>query len=371
VLDYDDRGHASTHLFAAILAAGELEAVDGRTLLRAYVLAREARVALDRIVDEGRMEGGGPGSRGWHSTGVNGPIASAMAAAIVLGMGPGEVAMAMAMAASMSSGLIAKFGTGTKPLNAGHAARSGDEAALLVRDGVDADPAAIDGRSGLFEALGVDRVRAADAVRERYGKTWDLVERGVRIKPWPSCTTSHAAIETAVRVHRERGPIPADNIERLALDLRPFMLMRLAPADATAARFNMAHGVLTALQHGSVTRQRFDDDRIAALRAAGAFDRVEHVAGSTDLQIELRDGSRIREPLDPLRDLREPHEIEAKYRECTAAWTPARQRTVMNTLRAIEDLTDVRTLGALLRAPGNKDNGARSALVAGGSHHGS
>jgi 2-methylcitrate dehydratase PrpD len=345
-LDFDDRGHASTHLFWSAFAAAEIAGASGAALLRAYVLAREARAALDAVVDDGRLDGSGPGSRGWHSTGVNGPITSAMAAALVLGLGADQVAHAMAMAASASAGLIANFGTTTKPLHAGRAAAEGITAALLIRRGLNADPWAVDGPAGLFEALGLDRDVASRQVSDRFGSTWDLVERGVRIKPYPSCTTTHPGIETALAIHRRLGPIEPTGIARLELDLRPFMLRRLDPRTGTDARFNMAHGVLTALLHGDVTLDDYDGGRVRTL-AADIADAVQHAPGSKELVITLRDRTVIREPIAPLRNLT-ADEARTKFFACTAGWDGARQEAVIGAVSQLGQLSDVQSLGSLV-----------------------
>ena len=353
ILDFDDRGHASTHLFSSLLAVAETRGGDGKALLRAYVLGREFRVLLDGVVDDGRMDGRGPGSRGWHSTGVNGPIASALASALLMNLDSDAIAGAVGSAASSSSGLIANFGTPTKPLHAGRAAADGVVAAELAEAGLAGDPAAIDGPAGLFDALGVDRVEAAARITERYGRTWDLVERGVRIKPYPSCTTTHPGIETALRLARRNGSIPLDEIERVTMDLRPFMLRRARPTDALEARFNMAHGVLTALTEGACSPADYSMERVAALRGARGYDRVIHEEGAPSIVVTLRDGSELREPLAPLRNLDDAADIVAKFHACTEpAWSADDREGVEWVIANLEGAADLRELGAALRRAG-------------------
>jgi 2-methylcitrate dehydratase PrpD len=357
VLDFDDRGHASTHLFASALAVGELRRTSGPEVLRAYIIGREIRVALDRIVDEGRLDRHGPGSRGWHSTGVNGPIASAATAGLLLGLDAPRLAIAMAMATSSASGVLRNFGTGTKPQHAGRAAAEGVIAAMLAGEGVDADPAAIDGPSGLFEALGLDREAAAASVRADFGQRWDLVERGVRVKPYPSCTTSHIGIETAAAIHREHGPIALDRIERVRMDAKPFMLMREHPTAPTEARFNMMHGLLIGLDKGSVQPSDYGHDVVARLEAADAYGRIEHVPGATDIEIVLTDGSTIRHGLEPLRNLADQAAIEAKF--LANAGGTERAARIQAVVLGFDGIEDVRDLGRSLRGDPD-DDAARS-----------
>ena len=57
--------------------------------------------------------------------------------------------MALGLAASLASGLKANFGTMTKPLHVGHSARNGLFAALMVREGFTANPAALEAQARL------------------------------------------------------------------------------------------------------------------------------------------------------------------------------------------------------------------------------
>lgn len=350
VLDYDDRGHSSTHLVTALLAIAEAHDVDGRQFLRAYVLGRELRASMDGVVDEGRLDGRGPGARGWHSTGVDGPVASALAAGLLLDLEAPTLARSMGAAASFTGGLIANFGTPVKPLHAGRAAAGGVEAAYLARAGLGGDPAAIDGAAGLFDALGADPQDASSRVLERYGRSWDLVERGVRIKPYPSCTTTHPGIETALRVHTRTGGLGIDGIERIRMDLRPFMLRRPEPQDATEARFSMAHGVLVALSTGRCAASDFTDAQVVAFRDAGAYRLFEHHPGAPALVVVLRDGRTVEEQLAPLRNLEDDDAIRSKFQGCTdGAWTREEQERVASMIDTLEELPSLRPLGDLLR----------------------
>ena len=57
------------------------------------------------------------------------------------------------IAVSMASGVNANYGTMTKPLHAGHAARNGMAAAMLGKAGLSASHAALEGRGGFFAAF--------------------------------------------------------------------------------------------------------------------------------------------------------------------------------------------------------------------------
>src|SRR5680860_658305 len=58
-LDFDDRGHASTHTLAAAVALARRAPLAGKDLIVAYVAGREVRTHLDEVFDRGRFAPGG------------------------------------------------------------------------------------------------------------------------------------------------------------------------------------------------------------------------------------------------------------------------------------------------------------------------
>src|SRR3990172_1590063 len=107
-LDYDDvalRGHPSTVLVPALLAEGEALNSTGRELATAYVAGYEVWADL---VDRER---GKHHDKGWHPTGIFGPIAAAAACARLRRLDSRRAAAALGIAASRASGLMANFGT--------------------------------------------------------------------------------------------------------------------------------------------------------------------------------------------------------------------------------------------------------------------
>src|SRR5262249_60695992 len=73
--------------------------------------------------------------KGWHPTGLYGAVAAAAACASLRRLDPERAAQAIALGASQSSGLMANFGTMTKPFHAGKAAHAGIMAARLPQAG--------------------------------------------------------------------------------------------------------------------------------------------------------------------------------------------------------------------------------------------
>ena len=78
------------------------------------------------------------------------------AAGRLLRLDRSAVQNALGIAGSMAGGSRQNFGTMTKPLHAGLAARDAVLAAQLAANGFTADPHQLEGRIGYFEMFGVD-----------------------------------------------------------------------------------------------------------------------------------------------------------------------------------------------------------------------
>jgi 2-methylcitrate dehydratase PrpD len=148
-LDYDDvalRGHPSTVLVPAILAEGEALGSSGAQLATAYVAGYEVWADLQRRDPAQHHE------KGWHPTGIFGAIAAAAACASLRGLDAEKATQAIALGASQSAGLVANFGTMTKPFHAGRAAHAGVISARLADAGFTSSPDALEHPLGFLAA---------------------------------------------------------------------------------------------------------------------------------------------------------------------------------------------------------------------------
>lgn len=122
---------------AALAAAHGAPDPSGARMVAAYVAGYEVWARLmTREPDHLH-------SMGWHPTAVHGPVAAAAAAAVMQGLDPEAAANALALAASHAGGVMANFGTMTKPYHAGRAAECGLRAIRLTQAGLTAQPVAL------------------------------------------------------------------------------------------------------------------------------------------------------------------------------------------------------------------------------------
>ncbi len=124
-------GQPTAPIIPAAMALGEALGVSGKQLVEAYAVGFEVTASLCFALPRG--------AHGWHANGVLGAFGAAAACAKLLGLDAAQTAMALGMTASMASGLSANFGTMSKPMHVGLAARNGVMAAKLAKAGYTAN----------------------------------------------------------------------------------------------------------------------------------------------------------------------------------------------------------------------------------------
>lgn len=363
VLDYDDRGHSTAHTLPAVLAVAEERDASGATLLLGYLAGREVRMHLNPHMDSGRFDvhARGPGSRGWHSTGILGALGSAVGAAKVLDLDPDRTCTALGLAASLASGLVANFGTATKCLHAGNAARNGVVSASLAERGLTADPAILSSRHGLADALWPEGGSGIEEVPAELRGRFDIVDRGVRIKPYPSCTASQGYIE-AVRALRERHGLAARDVASVTCTASP-SLNRPRPRDGLEAKFSAPFAIVATLIDGAVTLDNCTDGFLARDDVQALLDRTEQVGQEAEgwIRVRTHGGQEHTQVLLPPRNLVTPSEVAAKFHACADPVVGERAAAALEAaVGELEDLPSVRELTRHLAVPGRGGAGPAS-----------
>jgi 2-methylcitrate dehydratase PrpD len=352
-LDFDDvsgdmRGHPSIPVLPAVLALAEVSEKGGDDALLAFVVGFEAECRL------GRALGSSSYARGWHATSVLGVVGAAAACAKLLHLDVAQTRHAFGIATSIASGTRQNFGTMTKPLHAGLAARGGLEAARLAWLG-------FTGATDIFEApMGFGPLFSPDGDWQPEGvgdpgEPWEIVTPGITVKKYPCCYMTHQALDAtlAATERRARDREEVDSIEvRVATGSIPALLHH-RPTTGLEGKFSMEYCVAAAVLDGSIGLQSFDDEWLRRPAAQDLLRRVEVVetpAGevwspaSTQVTVRMRDGCSLtaevtRERGDP-RDPLSWDELVAKYRECTGRVLPGEQ--VDRSLELITDFEKIR-----------------------------
>jgi 2-methylcitrate dehydratase PrpD len=365
-LDYDDvalRGHPSTVLVPAILAEGESLRATGAQLATAYVAGYEVWAELARR-DPGQHH-----EKGWHPTGIFGAIAAAAACASLRGLDADKATQAIALGASQSAGLVANFGTMTKPFHAGRAAHAGVISARLADAGFTSSPDALEHPLGFLAATSpkgeVDRTSPTQA-----GRDWNILSLGLSVKKYPLCYCTHRAIDGALDLLAERE-LRANDVKSVTVSTsrRNSKILRNArPQTGLEAKFSMQFAMASSIVARRVGLSELTDDfvRRADIQAllpkvtVDPDDRLDPKRPGTSpydlVVIETTDGRRLESarivdergsPEIPLTS----DELWAKFKDCFAVGNPKLPaRAAFDALMSIERQPGVAAIAGLRQA---------------------
>ncbi len=360
-LDYDDvadelSGHPSIVLVASLLALAEARHTSGQQLLDAYALGFEVSCAVARGLPVDAHY-----SRGWHATGTVGVLGGVAAAGHLLGLDQLAIQQALGIAASMAGGSRQNFGTMTKPLHAGLAARDAVLATELAANGFTADPHQLEGSVGYFQMFGVDS--RLDAVQNALLRPRVLLDKGLSVKKFPCCFGTHRMANAALAL--QSGGLRADDVSTISVSVPPGGLEAIIhhqPHTGLQGKFSGEYVVAACLLDGGVGLSTFTDE---AVRRASAQDLLTRVTiqeaavppfGAAEfdhayatLEVTLRDGGRLQQRCDvPAGDARAPltdAELDAKFRDCVAfSHSEWDADVLLGRLRALREVEDVATL---------------------------
>ena len=245
-LDYDDvgcRGHVSTVLLPAILAEAETLGRSGREMFAAYVAGYETWAEL------ARRDPGHHHVKGWHPTGIFGAIAAGAACAALRNLSPEQATMAVALAASQAGGIMANFGTMTKPFHAGRAAHAGVVAARLAGLGFTAAADALEHPQGFLSAVSPEGKADREGAVPPLGEEWQIVRQGISIKKYPACYCTHRALDGMLEL-LGRHPLKPAEIARITVVIsktHSLILRNHAPQTGLEAKFSMEFAMAAAV----------------------------------------------------------------------------------------------------------------------------
>lgn len=360
-LDFDltyQQGQLTAPLIPALLPLAEANGATPAEVLAAYIVGFEVASRLSR--SNPNHNGGGA----WHGTGTIGTIAAAAASARLLKVGQGAIPDVLGIAVSLASGVNANYGTMTKPLHAGQAARNGVMAAMLGARGFTSNPAAIEGRGGFARTFARGLEWNAAPFND-LGRQFDLARYGFQPKRYPCGGVIHTAIDAALIIRQAIGE--GAEIAGIHAGISRYAADRAKPdypVDTEAAKFNLQYVVGYALARGVPKLDAFDppainDARVKALARMvtvaidGEFaDARTHYP--TRLKVTLKDGRTYEEtrrapsgaPQYPLTQA----QIEEKFLDCAShAVDQAAAEQILAALKTLGDRPSFDGFWPLLR----------------------
>jgi 2-methylcitrate dehydratase PrpD len=361
-LDYDDVtwgliGHPSVSLVPAIFAIGETIGASGRDVLHAYVVGFEVMAKLGRTTQPRHSLDGG-----WHATGTIGAFGATAACCKLLGLDADQTARALGIVYSMTSGNVSNFGTMCKPLHAGLAARNAVEAALWAQAGFTSLPHPFDGPRSFHEVY--SRGLPADMTPlAELGRIYELVVRGVVIKPYPCGVALHPAID-AVHALKQEHTIDPDAIASVEAGVTRYTfdkLCYLVPQTGLEAKFSMPYTIARAILDDRIGFDTFTDRLVQDERAQALTRRVSmHVHAGIEsawrmgsrpvnVRLNLRDGRVLERQVDISKGNPEvamtPAELNVKFEDCARlSLDPAAMNTAAQSLQNIDNLKAISEL---------------------------
>jgi 2-methylcitrate dehydratase PrpD len=353
--------HPTAPVLPVALAVAEAGARPGRDMVLAYHLGVEVECKIAEAIAPRHYQDG------FHSTGTCGTIGAAAAAARLRGLNLDQTLCALSIAASQAAGLRENFGTMTKPFHAGHAAEAGVVAADFAALGWTAAPRILEAPRGFFQAAGGGF--DPEAMAGKLGRPWTFVSPGISIKPYPSGSLTHPGMTELARLIREHHIRP-EQVERVDVGTNrnmPNALIHHQPKDALEAKFSMEFCLAALLLYGKAGLTEFTGEVVNRPEVQAMIARVHfavhpeaEAAGynkmTTILGIRLKDGRSIHgradfgkgSPANPMTF----EEVAAKAEDCAlfARWPAQKNRMIVDTVRRLEELVDVRKLAALCAA---------------------
>jgi 2-methylcitrate dehydratase PrpD len=307
VEDFDDTClpsilHPGAPVIPAALAAAEYRDVSGESLLQGVLVGMEIAIRVSDAMTPRALD------RGWHVTGLTGPIGAAAAAGRIIGLSPDQMRSALSVAACQGGGVQAALGTMTKSLHPGRAAANGLEAAILSQHGLVGPTDGIESGNGLARATAdwLDESYAVQAL----GDEWRV--RTNLLKPYACGVVSHPSIAAARQIRAEAGPGTAASITRVHAVVNPLVLDVmgvLEPKTGLQAKFSVYHCIAVGLLDGMAGVRQFALSRVRSAEVVALRRLVEVTPDASCaldealLHVEYSDGSSIERHAAPRRDI--------------------------------------------------------------------
>ena len=354
--DFDDTHlktiiHPAGPVASALLALAETQGTSARVLIDALVLGIDVACRIGNLMYPEHYD------RGWHITGSTGMLGAAAGCARLLGLDEQRTTMALGIAASQPVGLREQFGTMSKPLHPGAAARNGLMAALMARHGFTASERALEAPRGLVQVVSTKAAwhEASDELGQRFEIAFNTY------KPFACGIVVHPAIEACTRL-RGQG-VTAAMVERIELAVHPLVLElcgKREPADGLSAKFSVYHGCAAGLVFGRAGEAQYHDDVVrrddmVALRRKVTATVDERIAeDAVEAVATLVDGRRVAVSIDHAIGSRErpmsDAALDAKFHDLVdPVLGAARADALIDCTRSIATQSDLRALLALAK----------------------
>jgi 2-methylcitrate dehydratase PrpD len=354
----ESRSHPGCAIVPAALAAGEQYGIDGARLLRAVTLGYDIGTRV--VMAMGGAAFSYDSSLATHS--IAGTFGAGAAAACAAGLDARQMRWALDYTAQQSSG-IAAWRRDTDHVEkafvfGGMPARNGVTSALLVQSGWNGVDDIFSGADNFFVAYAPKA--QPDRLVEKLGERYEITQTD--IKKWTVGSPIQGPLD-GVEAIRSKKPFKADQVQRVTVRLAPSVAAVVDNRDIPDICLQHMVAVMlldnTVSFHAAHDKPRMQDPAALRQRAKVTLMRDEDLAKLLPvrvavIEIELTDGSRLSERISAVRGTpRNPMtraEVVDKAGDLIAPIL-GRQKSkqLIETVFAIETITDVRSLRPLLQ----------------------
>ena len=352
------RSHPGCSVVPAALAVGEELGVDGARFLRAVTLGYDIGTRV--VMAMGGAEWSYETSLATHS--IAGTFGAAAAASCVAGLDARQVRWALDYTAQQSSGIVA-WRRDTDHIEkafvfAGMPARNGVTSALVVQTGWNGVDDIFSGADNFFLAYAPKA--KPERLVEKLGERYEIVQTD--IKKWTVGSPIQGPLD-AVEAIRGKRPFEADQVKRVTVRLAPSVASVVDNRDIPDICLQQMIAVMlldkTVSFQAAHDKPRMQDPGTLRQRAKVNLVRDEELAALLPVrvaivEIMLTDGTLLSERVSAVRGTpRNPMsrtEVIDKARDLIApVLGPETSARLMETIFAIETVTDIRKLGPLLQ----------------------
>ena len=294
--DFDDTHlrtiiHPAGPVASAAFALAEHYGIGGRNVIDALVIGIEVECRVGNAIYPDHYD------RGWHITGSTGMLGAAAACARLLQLDAASTTMALGIAASQPVGVREQFGSMTKSLHVGAAARVGLTAALMAKHGFTASQRALEAPRGLLQTYSTkcDWRELTDGLGERL----EILRN--TYKPFACGIVIHPSIDGCIQLRNEDG-FAADQIERVDVVVHPLVLEltgKKTPRTGLEGKFSVYHACAAGIVEGRAGEAEFSDAMVARPDLVALRQRIVATVdpaigeAACDVTIECRDGRRV------------------------------------------------------------------------------
>jgi 2-methylcitrate dehydratase PrpD len=331
VLDYDDvsrvgtQGHTSAVLVSVVLSLGAELKASGRDIIEAYVIGVEIWGKIAEAMPLLHL-------KGWHPSCIFGTLGAASSAAKLLRLTADQTAMALGIACSEAAGLVRNFGSSTKSVQVGNAAKNGILAAMLAKDGFTSSRNILEGE-GSFSSVFYFGARVdMPSIVDRLGKPYSLIDPGLDVKQYPSCGGTHRCLDAILYLISQFNIKPED-VDGIECQIHPVSIKALIhdnPKTALEGKFSMQFALAAAIVDRQFGLAQDNDEKVNDPVVKNLMKRIVCRVNTNDkgdpdscpdrLVVRLRDGKEYSHEVMVAKGAsRLPlsrEELLTKFREC-------------------------------------------------------